>query len=155
MSSAPKNNPWAVFDYEAQMVHGLSRFLNPQEMSKLSWAIRNAITESATLHTRILCELLLSRGKFSDDIRLTDLLPGIDPTIIAELNKAYGESSDQTSACWEFNKLLAHATTNRASWHNYADALNKVWPAMEKVVLAVAVKRPTAPPPKLGSADIP
>src|SRR3989304_2883589 len=69
-ASDSPNDPWVVFDYEVDMFRNLYQLLatgNPQYQG-LSHYIKNAIVESAVLHTRILVGILLSRGPEPDDI---------------------------------------------------------------------------------------
>ena len=91
------------------------------------------MVESAVLHARILCDILLSRTNADDDIRLTELhLPGdvdpvsdkVDKKLLDQLAADYGNRRLSGTPCWEFNKMLAHpddgkeaqATTIRKHW---------------------------------------
>ena len=65
---------WDVFDYERSMVVALSRRMTSAALAQLDWDVRNAVVESAVLHTRILCDVLLSRGTEADEITLKKLL---------------------------------------------------------------------------------
>jgi hypothetical protein len=119
MSGLAHNDKWRVFDYEATMLLALSKYLSEDDLAKFDWAVGNAIVESAVLHTRVLAELLLSRGRMADDIRLKDLLPSLDTDSLRRLGDAYGDQKREGSPCWQFNKLLAHATIQRSDRHNY------------------------------------
>jgi hypothetical protein len=97
------------------MFRGVLAILSRQLELILSLPVRNAMVESAVLHTRILCDILLSRTSAKDDIRLTELfVPGItspvadkvDKSLTDQLAKDYGSGSTSGTPCWEFNCLL-------------------------------------------------
>ena len=74
--------------------------------------LHDAVLESALLHTRILAEFLLSRGRKPGDIRLEDALPQFkieQEHRIRELKKIWGPNRKGTP-CWELNKKLVHFT---------------------------------------------
>jgi hypothetical protein len=101
-------DPWKVFNYEATMFRDLVAMLRDNDrMRDLPVPISKAIVESALLHTRQLCELLLSSGTRPDDINLSSLLPNIQLLRLSQLGHAYGKSKTPGSWCWTLNKILA------------------------------------------------
>ena len=71
------------------------------------------MVESAVLHARILCDILLSRTNADDDIRLTELhLPGdvdpvsdkVDKKLLDQLAADYGNRRTPGTPCWEFGQ---------------------------------------------------
>jgi hypothetical protein len=128
---APAPDPWVVFDYEADMFFAMCNLLRQgnQEYAALSRPIQNAVVESALLHARQLIDILLSPGKFSDDINLSRLLPGFQPARLDELQRSY-DSRSVDSPWWTLNKRLAHATSHRGSSHDYTNLLNQLAPVL-------------------------
>src|SRR5205814_906566 len=124
-SPASANEPWVVFDYEADMFLEMCKLLvaNNQEFSSLSGHVRNAVVESALLHTRQLVDILLSRGSESDDINLATLVANDQPARLDELRRAYGNRNTVSSPCWTINKMLAHPTALRSSSFDYSNIL--------------------------------
>lgn len=63
------NPAWVVFEYEADMFFGLCSLLaGDPTLGLMPKRVQNAVTESVGLHTRQLVDILLSRGRFSDDV---------------------------------------------------------------------------------------
>src|SRR5258708_65015 len=139
MSRPPANNPWIVFDYEVEMFSSMIALLQTgyPDFAKLPHNVRNAVVESALLHTRQLVEILLSRGHQRDDINLSELSGDFVPTRRDELEALYGGSSSVDSPCWTINKRLAHATTHRGSNYDYADVLNLLVPLIADIIREV------------------
>src|SRR5690606_34602557 len=111
-------DPWLVFDYEVNMLEATCALLESGDprFAKFTQELKNAVVESAVLHSRILADILLSRTdpkRYPDDIRLTDLLPEFESSSIARFEVAYGKPAEIGSPCWAFNKMLAHPTTSR------------------------------------------
>ena len=96
-----------------------------------------AISESLILHLRVLAEIILSRGRWPDDINLNELFPNFHSNSISDLNKAYGLHTERNTPCWRFNKLLAHATTERSDSHNYTDAVEIFTPIIENILVDI------------------
>src|SRR6516225_4499627 len=94
-------NCWVIFDYEAEMFFTMCSLLvtGNKELAGLSHHVRNAIVESALLHTRQLVDILLSRGSGDDDINLTTLLGTSQPAQLEELRQAYGNRNTVDSPC--------------------------------------------------------
>jgi hypothetical protein len=136
---------WIVLRYEWNMARLLFAYLLPQKYDELELTLQNAVVECLVLHTRILAEILLSDGKGPDDIRLESLIPGFQSIDIERLRSAYG--SGNGSPRWQFNKLLAHATSHRSESHNYVDATSSVWPHILKIMRDV---KSAGPPIDLG-----
>jgi hypothetical protein len=85
------------------------------------------------LHTRIIVDILLSRGKKPDDIKLSDLLPewsesDIAKKHISDLKTLYGNWNMRGTPCWIFNKFLAHPTRWRTNRYDWSSVLNQVDP---------------------------
>ncbi len=142
VSNSP-NDPWVVFDYEVDMFRNLCALLatgNPQ-YQLLSHYIQNAIVESAVLHTRILVDILLSRGSHSDDINLSELVPGFECPEIDQLRQTYGHRNDDNTPCWAFNKMLAHATGERTDSFDYSAPLNLLAPLINNIVDRINCQR--------------
>ena len=130
-----------------------SRVEVPKKTTDLPFVFRNGITELAVLHARILIDILISRGDKPDDISLDKLLPDCDPVGIKALEDAYFYDDDdkrhekkrgesENTPCWQFNKHLAHATTNRGEGHDYSSALKKVLDPIVRILESIKKKRP-------------
>ena len=143
-SPVPGNDAWVVFGYEADMLLAMCNLLVPcnQEFALLSGNVRNAVVESALLHTRQLVDILLSRGSGSDDINLATLVPNHQPARLEELRQAYGNRNTEGSPCWTINKMLAHATTQRSSSFDYSSMLNGLAPIVADIVQDVRSRCP-------------
>ena len=142
-ASDSPNDPWVVFDYEVDMFRNLYQLLatgNPQYQG-LSHYIKNAIVESAVLHTRILVGILLSRGPEPDDINLSNLAPGFSCPEIDQLSQTYGRRNDNSTPCWTFNKMLAHATSQRTDSFDYSIPLNQLATLINNIVDQVNAQR--------------
>jgi hypothetical protein len=145
MATAKKKEagPWLVFEYEAMMYRQTSRPI-PLPEKTLPDIVRlliNALTESRVLHNRILCDILSSRCPEPDEIRLTDLLPGFSSPEVANLEKAYGSGRIPKSPCWTFNKMLAHATTERFDGFDYGAEFALLGSHIEKLLDEIAAER--------------
>jgi len=125
---------WQVFHYEWAMVRNLVRRTKERWDSLNLWC-RHAIVESLVLQTRILADIFLPTPKSKpDDIKITDLIPGFSSPHTASLAAAYGDSKTVGCPCWQFNKLLAHATRHRGNSHQYGPALAEMWPHIERII---------------------
>ncbi len=79
MTNPLASKPWVVVEYEVKMyltTHTI--VLNQGLFAQLPRDLKNAVTESAVLHTRILCDVFLSRAVGVDDIQLSRLFPNWD-----------------------------------------------------------------------------
>ena len=120
-----------------------------ERMRTLPLVLKNAVEESAVLHTRQLCDTFLSTPGEPDDIRLSQLFPGleIDPNYtglrqrIKALKSRYGSHRTVGSIRWTFNKLLAHATTHRGVSYDYAPHLCELRSIIEKVTAEIEALR--------------
>lgn len=65
---------WNVVDYERNMAVSLMWYLNIEIFEKIPSELRTTVVESIVLHTRLLCDILLSRVEGAD-ITLNRLLP--------------------------------------------------------------------------------
>ncbi|TVQ00305.1 MAG: hypothetical protein EA381_07695 [Planctomycetaceae bacterium] len=140
---ASSNDPWVIFDYEVGMFRSMCQLLmdGNVEYQSLPIAIKFAVVESAVLHTRILVDILLSRGSESDDIKLSALAPTFTCSEIDQLRQSYGGRKEKNSPCWIFNKKLAHATDQRSDRCNYSAQLNRLAPLINNIVNQVTTQR--------------
>ena len=127
---------WKVFDYEVKMFKSIIKYkssisLIDRDINKI---VHYAISESLILHLRVLADIILSRGKWPDDINLNKILPNFHSSNIDQLNSLYGLHTEKNTPCWRFNKLLAHATTERSECHDYTDAVNLLAPIIENII---------------------
>ena len=132
---------WTVFDYERDMAIKLSQLLITPEFETLPGEFQNAIVESLVIHTRVVTEIILSEGTRPDDITLKKLLPHFSSENLAKLRAAYDDDSSGISPRWQFNKLLAHATTLRIESHEYGPAINRMWTHLSKLIVEIEVAR--------------
>jgi hypothetical protein len=144
---------WGALAYEIKMYFAMrATHGNPSTSLLLSGFIGNAIAESAILHARILCDLFSSESKrWEDDIGFSDLFDDWETAgerysnlkgHIAEMEIAYGDYKTENSACWQFNKMLAHLTKERGFRHIYEDALRKVEPFIRSIVSELECLKP-------------
>ena len=104
--------------------------------------LHDAVFESALLHTRILADFLLSRGRAAGDIRLEDALPQFkieQEHRISKLKETWGTQKKKGSPCWELNKKLVHFTDQRVARHDYSRFIKRVLPSMERLMLPLNV----------------
>jgi hypothetical protein len=143
--STPVNDPWVIYGYERDMVLALcSHVPTPEtvkEFEALPWEFQNATIECLVLHTRVLTDILISKASHSDDITLTKLLPALKSPNVAALQSAYGAANIPNSPCWQFNKLMAHATAHRTDSHEYLPALKAVLPTIGRLVDEIEAAR--------------
>jgi hypothetical protein len=111
------------------------------EYAQLPAPVKNAVTESALLHTRQLADILLSRHPKPDDITLETLLSGFEPQGLAKLRGRYGNRQTANTPCWTINKRLAHAACQRGNSFDYSSLLNGLVPLLESIVAEVQVQR--------------
>ena len=141
---------WTVVAYEVRMLSATSEIvLDAKKLAALPKVIANALEESSVLHTRILCEVFLSRGKEADDITLCALFPELNKDakygklhrLVEQLRRKYGSALVQATPCWTFNKMMAHPTTRRGSSYDYTALLRDVEPAIWRVIREVEALR--------------
>lgn len=139
-----ESKPWIVFDYEGNQLEAMCKLQQTGNATykELDGGLKNAVVESALLHTRILVDILLSRGSDSDDIRLKDILPNFQSSKIAELRTIYGTRKEDDSPCWVLNKMLAHPTRLRSHEFDYTNLLNSLVPLIVALVVEVNAQRP-------------
>ena len=129
------NDSWIIFDYEVQMYFSTRAAIanRPAPNSDQKLIIKNALVESAMLHTRILVDILLARGSSSDDLHLDHLLPASNTShalenALVHLKSAWGNRNKPNSPCWTLNKMLAHGTRLRSASYDYGSLANAVDP---------------------------
>jgi len=69
------------------------------------------------------------------------LLPDFTSNHIEILKNKYGRGSEKNTPCWRFNKLLAHATSERTSNHDYTDAIFSLAPVIESILNEISSYR--------------
>lgn len=135
------NDPWTVLYYEIKMYGLTKRHIasrgTPSSDDEL--VLKNALVESSLLHTRILTDILLSRGKMDDDVNLDNLIRQKDMSqdlskALADLGRVWGNSKKQNSPCWTLNKMLAHPTLWRSASHDYGTLANSVDPKIYRAL---------------------
>jgi hypothetical protein len=150
------SDPWVILTYESWMLERsiqekerLDRSIQDKERLQV---LNNALTATAVLHARVLCGLFANpEGKFASDIALSHLLPDWDwgqpkydvlNGLLSELEEKYGQYHDAKSPYWAFNKMLAHATVESSSEHDYTAALDSVFPLLRRILAEIQSKRP-------------
>lgn len=137
---------WDVVAYEVRMFSATYEImLKPGALDQLAKVLANAVEESAVLHTRILCDVFLSKVIGPDDIQLSRLFPDWDTNAkynkvkaaIDDLNKRYGSAKKQGSYCWIFNKMMAHPTSHRGKSYDYTAILRGLRPDIQKVITEI------------------
>jgi hypothetical protein len=146
MITPASNDPWVVFDYEADMFFAMCDLLSNsnQTFAAFPHQVRNAVVESALLHTRQLADILLSRGSRTDDINLNSLIPNPLPARLAELGHLYGSQNTPYHPCWTINKMLAHPTTQRTASYDYTSLLSGIAPVIAEIVQEVRARKQNA-----------
>lgn len=138
---------WIVFDYELDQLKAMCELLrvdNPV-LAVFNSHLRNAVAESAVIHTRIVTEILLPTGGMKDDIKIKHLAPSYDASsciAVARLRTAYGERDDPRSHRYVINKRLAHATLDRTHTHDWTDTLNALVPIIFEIANELEPYRP-------------
>jgi len=139
-------DPWKVVAYEVRMFRATYEIvLNATRLEKLPKVFANSVEESAVLHTRILCDLFLSRHSGDDDIILRNLLPNLYSDymcnrlrrLIRGLGIKYGSASSPNSYCWVFNKMMAHPTAHRGASYDYTAILRDLQPLIEDIIAEI------------------
>jgi len=142
------NNLWAVYDYEVNQLCAMCDLLRVDNpiLKMFSQEIRNAIVESALIHTRILVGILLSEPKDErsgwDDFKVEDLVPSFQSNNVDRLRAAYSKSLDGASPRSVINKRLAHASRIRSDSHDYSPILEKLLPIIHDLVAEIERQRP-------------
>jgi hypothetical protein len=134
---------WQMIEYEIKMFYATyKKFFTRSTHDRLPYVLKNTLEECAVLHTRILCNVFLSRSKRADNITLAHLLSGWpnDPsyrnikTMRDRLKARYGEPNDPASPCWDFNKRLAHSTSHRGREYDYRKILDALYPLIHDII---------------------
>lgn len=137
---------WTIVAYEVRMLSATCEIvLNAEALVKLPKVMANALEESAVLHTRILCEVFLSRGKEPDDIALCTLFPDLKTNarygklerLVKGLRAQYGSALAPGTPCWIFNKMMAHPTSRRGPSYDYTGLLRGLRPPIWRVIREV------------------
>ena len=146
------SGPWAALRYEFWTLErsiqekGRLDEQSFQDEDRLQ-VMKGALTESAVLHARRLCELFANpEGKFDSDLNLSDLLPDWDwdkskykvlNELLSAIETAYGHYSEANSPYQTLNRIFWQATVTRPSAQDYADALDKVLPLLRRIIAEV------------------
>jgi hypothetical protein len=142
----PGSDPWLIVSYEVRMLAATCEIvLDGNALGQHRKVIANALEESAVLHTRILCEVFLSRGLEPDDIALGNLFPdyrsdakyAMLTQLVDALRVKYGNAVRQGTPCWVFNKMMAHPTSRRGISYDYTEILRKLVPSLWRVIREV------------------
>lgn len=137
------NSSWDVVAYEVRMFRATYDIvLDPVAFNTLEKVFANAVEESAVLHTRILCDVLLSKSVGSDDIQLSTLFSDWGTStryrnvkrLIHDLRRRYGAATRHGSCCWIFNKMMAHPTIHRGRSYDYTAILQSLRPFIQKII---------------------
>jgi hypothetical protein len=139
---------WNVVAYEVRMFRATYEVvLNDDEFDKLSRMLRNAVEESAVLHTRILCDIFLSNSGEPDDIILSKLMPGwhrrnnpeydMLKTLVSNLRNQYQDPNNANSYRWIFNKMMAHPTKHRGFTYEYRPILSDLRPTLQEIIAEI------------------
>jgi hypothetical protein len=132
-----------MIKYEIKMFYATYKtFFTRSTYGRLPYVLKNALEESAVLHTRILCDIFLSRSKQTDDITLGRLLSGWPndtrygkmKAMHDKLQVRYGKANDPASPCWDFNKRLAHPTSHRGPEYDYRKSLDVLYPLIDDMI---------------------
>jgi len=136
-------NEWLVYGYEVDMFKRTLELCGRDTLASYSRPIQNAIVESLLLHTRILVDILLSRGidPDNDGITLKTLLPDFEPSRLGELKDRYGNGKTVDSPCWTINKRLAHSTTVRTEGFDYLPKIDPLRPVIQQCLDEVEAER--------------
>jgi hypothetical protein len=130
-----QSDPWEMLEYEVKMFDATYKiFFTQLTFTALPTELKNAVEESAVLHTRQLCEIFLSFSKKHDDIRFADLLPGWPRhpryTKITALSKTLRRRYSKTL----FDQNVMHPTGVRGTEYNYENDLADLYPLIHAIV---------------------
>jgi len=99
-----------------------------------------AIVEGALFHARGLCELLLSKDNYPDNVKLSEMLPRFTSAKLDELAEVWGDN--RRGICMTINKRLMHPTTHRTEGYDWAPELETLRPIFKSIVAEVNAQRP-------------
>ena len=137
---------WDIIGYEVRMFYATYEIvLDPSTLSQLPKVFANAVEESAVLHTRLLCDVFLSKTIGPDDIQMSELFPDFNTSNkygnlkakIRRLRNQYGTSQRHGSHCWIFNKMMAHPTKYRGISYDYTAILRNLRPTIKDVITEI------------------
>lgn len=124
-------NPWIIFNYEVDQLYGLIPFLNAEFQAPDP--IKNAITEAAILHLRLISEMLREEPlPGTDDIALPDLVGSYRPPDLAAFNAAFGTRNSGPRQ--EINTRLVHPSKARIDNYDYTPILQTLLPLMDQII---------------------
>lgn len=137
------------------MAREVVHYLPKEEFEQLERAVGNAVVEALVLHIRVVVEFAISKGNGADDILLKNLLFELGTSYLArELTALYGRSNDEASPCWQFNKMLAHATIHQPKSRNYIKPIQTLWPVLADLISVVMSQRPKPMAPAVMSEGL-
>lgn len=133
---------WEIFTYEIDMFAKLSDYLSPDTEYSASFTafrpvIKNAVIESCVLHTRNVCDILLSTGRDREDIRLDDLLPGFHTKALEDLGMVYGFRDMPGHAAHLLHYQALQPWQGRERESNYGPTLALMKPIIDAVLYAI------------------
>ena len=108
-------------------------------MPQCEGPLKNAVTESAVLHARNLCNFFCGFGD-PEDIRLGDIFDLRQNPRLSELKKnlkaVYAKTKNEVNPRQSFNRLLAHMSKHRESspgCYSYDPEFSVIDPILRKI----------------------
>jgi hypothetical protein len=130
-SGETKMNPWIIFNYEVDQLMGLIPFLT--EEFKAPGPIKNAVTEAAILHVRLISEMLREAPlPRTDDVALPDLVGSYRPPDLAAFNRAF--RTRNSGPRQEINSRLIHLSKCRTDNYDYTPILQTLLPLLDRII---------------------
>ena len=143
MGPAMGREDWiAAFEYEKDMFVSLWEYLfdtrpnddDQPEAGKMADRVRDALVESALLHTRVLVEFFLgSSQKRGDDVWVRDLWPDFRSERTTELLRGVWGAGDGSHRS-NVNKRLAHFTNKRGAGADWTPLHDSVVPMLSILI---------------------
>jgi hypothetical protein len=130
-----------ILGYEVQRFLGFVPLaLDPDRFHKAGERLlKDAVVESACLHGRNVCGILLDLGD-NREWKLRELLSGFKPDaeqqrkikdLSAKLKDAWGRKDDQKSARFAFNMMVMHPSKSRGDYGVYDTFLRELAPIVQ------------------------
>jgi hypothetical protein len=125
-----------ILKYEFEMYFLMRRMTG---IPKYPPPVRNAMTESAAVHGRNLCNFFCGFDDPHDDIRLRDIFDIKNPCLSSlkkELTKAYDSTRSGVNPREAFNQLVVHMTVARekgARGYDYEREFSAIDPILRRI----------------------